>query len=174
MTKANDYQIDGNHYCNGENETQHWDWAKDLPYLEGCATKYIARHQRKRGLRDLEKAMHFLAKIIEERYPEHSLYWKVEPVARAEEALIPLPAHLRVRERAAAEALIRDGLAYKTQGGERAAEDLARVREREAEEALIREQAAEDEARIRGREAEEEYLRRAEEPTIPREYVNPD
>ena len=67
MPKANDRQVDGTHYQKGD--VQHWDWAKNLPYLEGCATKYIGRHQDKNGLKDIAKGLHFVEKIVEEHYP---------------------------------------------------------------------------------------------------------
>jgi hypothetical protein len=63
---ANDTQIGGDHYQTGD--VQHWDWAKDMPYLEGRATAYIGRHQDKNGITDIEKGLHFIQKIIEERY----------------------------------------------------------------------------------------------------------
>jgi hypothetical protein len=60
---ANDKQVGGEHYQ--DTPVQHWDWAQYLPYLEGCATKYIARHKDKNKLQDIEKALHFIAKILE-------------------------------------------------------------------------------------------------------------
>lgn len=63
--KANEKQVGGTHYSA---DIQHWDFAADLPYLEGRCTAYIARHQRKNGLQDIEKALHFIQKIVERRY----------------------------------------------------------------------------------------------------------
>lgn len=65
--RANDIQIGGEHYRTGE--TQHWDWAVALPYLEGCATKYLARWRQKGGIKDLHKARHYLQKRIENPIP---------------------------------------------------------------------------------------------------------
>lgn len=61
---ANDKQVDGNHY---KAKVQHWDFvvSNNLPYLEGCITKYVTRHRKKNGLQDLYKAKHFLEKLIE-------------------------------------------------------------------------------------------------------------
>jgi len=61
---ANDNQVGGDHY---KGEIQHWDWAvsENLGYLEGCITKYVARWRKKNGLQDLEKAQHYLTKLIE-------------------------------------------------------------------------------------------------------------
>lgn len=67
----NDRQVDGNHYqkitgvcphCGGE--IQHWDLYARMPYLEGQITKYVTRWASKNGLVDLEKAQHFLEKLI--------------------------------------------------------------------------------------------------------------
>lgn len=64
MKKANDYQVGGGHY---RSSYIHWDWVLDTNqgYLEGNATKYVSRARKKNGLQDLEKADHYVAKIIE-------------------------------------------------------------------------------------------------------------
>lgn len=64
MSEANNRQVGGAHYKGG---FQHWDMviAGHVPYLEGCATKYLVRHKRKNGKEDLEKALHYVAKIRE-------------------------------------------------------------------------------------------------------------
>lgn len=61
---ANEQQIGGQHYSS---EYQHWDWAIDckLGYLEGAATKYIARWRKKNGIEDLKKARHYIQKLCE-------------------------------------------------------------------------------------------------------------
>jgi hypothetical protein len=65
---ANDKQVAGNHYAK---PLQHWDYvvANNMPYLEAMAFKYIDRHALKGGKQDLEKAMHFIEKMIETYYP---------------------------------------------------------------------------------------------------------
>lgn len=62
--EANDYQIGGKHYVG---KYQHWDFVTDvqMPYLLGCATKYLARWFKKNGLQDLQKAQHYVTKSIE-------------------------------------------------------------------------------------------------------------
>lgn len=62
---ANDYQHGGSHWQG--REYQHWDFATDLelPYLIGCASKYLTRWQDKNGVEDLKKADHYLEKAIE-------------------------------------------------------------------------------------------------------------
>lgn len=60
----NDKQIGGKHY---KAEYQHWDLVADLklPYFEAVATKYITRWKKKNGAEDLDKAVHYLEKLIE-------------------------------------------------------------------------------------------------------------
>ena len=65
MNSANQKQVGGTHYAG---TTQHWDMvlsALDNRYLEGNATKYLARWRKKNGVQDLEKAEHYLEKLIE-------------------------------------------------------------------------------------------------------------
>lgn len=63
--KANDIQVGGNHYKNGDYE--HWDWATNvgLDYLASAASKYVTRWRSKNGIEDLSKAGHYIAKLIE-------------------------------------------------------------------------------------------------------------
>jgi len=66
MHNANERQVGGQHYAT--DGVQHWDYAQqalDGEYLMGNVTKYVARHRRKNGLQDLEKANHYLMKICE-------------------------------------------------------------------------------------------------------------
>jgi len=56
-------QVGGDHY--GGSQYQHWDLMVDLVgpgYLVGCATKYLARTKEPR--KDLEKAVHYIEKLI--------------------------------------------------------------------------------------------------------------
>lgn len=65
QSNANDRQVGGNHYQG--REYQHWDFVTDvkLPYLLGCATKYVSRWRDKNGVQDLEKAIHYIDKAKE-------------------------------------------------------------------------------------------------------------
>ena len=66
-SSANDHQIGGSHYQRADGE-QHWDRIWRLygrGYFVGCITKYVERYQNKNGIEDLEKAKHFLEKLIE-------------------------------------------------------------------------------------------------------------
>lgn len=63
---SNTTQVGGNHYKG--TTYQHWDFvllALGGRYLEGNITKYIARWRKKNGLQDLQKARHYLDKLIE-------------------------------------------------------------------------------------------------------------
>ncbi len=41
-----------------------------LTYLEGNILKYLARHRRKGGKEDLNKAIWYLQRLIKEEYPD--------------------------------------------------------------------------------------------------------
>jgi hypothetical protein len=60
----NEVQVGGEHY---QSEFQHWDLmiAWDTHYLLAAATKYVVRWRKKGGLQDLQKAMHYLDKMID-------------------------------------------------------------------------------------------------------------
>lgn len=67
VIKANDRQVAGDHYKNTQGE-QHWDrqWRMHgRGYFVGCITKYVERYPDKGGVEDLEKAKHFIEKLIE-------------------------------------------------------------------------------------------------------------
>ena len=63
--KANDHQVGGTHYKGSAYE--HWDLVvrTGMGYLEGQATRYITRWRKKNGLEDLQKAVHYIDKLIE-------------------------------------------------------------------------------------------------------------
>jgi len=53
------------HYKRGSIQPALFIRANDMPFFEGSAVKYIARHRHsKNGKRDLEKAIHYLKMII--------------------------------------------------------------------------------------------------------------
>lgn len=67
MSKANRRQVAGAHYKVDAGE-QHWDriWRMHgRGYFVGQITKYVERYHLKNGVEDLEKAKHFLEKLIE-------------------------------------------------------------------------------------------------------------
>lgn len=74
MTRPDDHQVGGDHYRKVPGE-QHWDRVYRLSgpgYFIGCATKYIERYRDKNGKEDLEKAIHFIQKLISLEYPEET------------------------------------------------------------------------------------------------------
>jgi hypothetical protein len=60
-------EIDNRTPLHYESSYQHWDLAIKIPlgYLEGCTTKHVSRWRKKLGIQDLQKAMHYLDKLIE-------------------------------------------------------------------------------------------------------------
>jgi hypothetical protein len=66
---ANDTQVGGNHYkaC----AIEPWDYivSNEMGYLEGNVIKYVSRWRSKGGIADLQKAQHYLAKLIEVNTP---------------------------------------------------------------------------------------------------------
>lgn len=65
--EANDRQVGGNHYK--RSKFQPWDWDRyGVGGLEWTAIKYITRFREKGGIEDLNKAIHFVDKLIEEAH----------------------------------------------------------------------------------------------------------
>ena len=62
---ANANQVGGDHYKN--KAIQPWDYiaSNNLGYLEGCVIKYVSRYKEKGGIQDLQKAAHYLQKLME-------------------------------------------------------------------------------------------------------------
>lgn len=65
VQEANTVQIGGNHYR--DKPIQPWDYisANKLGYFEGNVVKYVTRYKERGGVVDLEKAKHYLQKLIE-------------------------------------------------------------------------------------------------------------
>lgn len=63
-THVNSTQVGGDHYR--LMPFQHWDYVvcNGLGYLEGNATKYVCRWRYKNGVQDLEKAEHYIKKLL--------------------------------------------------------------------------------------------------------------
>ena len=62
---VNAVQVGGDHYR--KNPIQPWDYivSNELGYLEGNIVKYVSRWKDKGGRQDLEKARHYLDKLLE-------------------------------------------------------------------------------------------------------------
>lgn len=62
---ANEKQVGGDHYR--DQAIQPWDYIarNRLGYFEGNIVKYVSRWKQKGGIQDLQKARHYLDKLIE-------------------------------------------------------------------------------------------------------------
>ena len=74
-----DKQIGGKHYQNFSIQPSKFVIENKLLFPEGCAIKYICRHQNKGGKEDLLKAIHFIEMIIERDYPPEEKSIEVKP-----------------------------------------------------------------------------------------------
>ena len=63
---ALDKQVDGSHYKDMKIQPVEFIVANGLEYRVGNVIKYACRHQSKNGLKDIEKAMHYLEMIAED------------------------------------------------------------------------------------------------------------
>jgi hypothetical protein len=58
-------QISGSHYKNLKIQPVEYIHANNLPFIEGNIIKYTTRWRDKGGIKDLEKAKHFIELLIE-------------------------------------------------------------------------------------------------------------
>lgn len=58
-------QVDGSHYKDMAIQPVIYIYANKLPFIEGNIIKYVSRWRDKNGIRDLEKAKHFIDMLIE-------------------------------------------------------------------------------------------------------------
>ena len=61
-------QEGGEHYKGMKIQPVEFIHANSIPYLEGCAIKYLCRHKAKGGVVDLLKAKHYIDLIISLEY----------------------------------------------------------------------------------------------------------
>ena len=64
-TSALDVQEGGDHYRTMKIQPVEYIHANGLPFIEGCVVKYVSRWRSKGGVKDLEKARHFIDLLIE-------------------------------------------------------------------------------------------------------------
>lgn len=71
--QANEKQVGGDHY---KTSFQHWDLVSrlKLPYMPAQITRYIARWRKKNGVEDLQKAIHYMQKFMEEESLKRASY----------------------------------------------------------------------------------------------------
>ncbi len=58
-------QVGGDHYRKLKIQPIEYIHANNIPFAEGCAIKYLTRWRDKGGLKDLEKARHFIDLLID-------------------------------------------------------------------------------------------------------------
>jgi hypothetical protein len=58
-------QVEGDHYKKHKIQPLEYIHANGIPFAEGCVIKYVTRWRDKGGIKDLEKAKHFIELLIE-------------------------------------------------------------------------------------------------------------
>ncbi len=64
-TSALDVQVAGNHYKDLAIQPVEYIHANNIGYMEGNVIKYVSRWRAKHGIKDLEKAKHYVELLIE-------------------------------------------------------------------------------------------------------------
>ena len=64
-TSALDVQVAGNHYKDLAIQPVEYIHANGIGYFEGNVIKYVSRWRAKNGIKDLEKAKHYIELLIE-------------------------------------------------------------------------------------------------------------
>ena len=62
---ALEHQEGGSHYKHYPIQPVEYIYANKIPFVEGCIIKYVTRWKDKGGIKDLEKAKHFIEMLIE-------------------------------------------------------------------------------------------------------------
>lgn len=65
VSSALDRQVGGDHYKDFAIQPVEYIYKNNIPFMEGCAIKYLTRWRDKGGIADLEKARHFIDMLIE-------------------------------------------------------------------------------------------------------------
>ncbi len=58
-------QIGGNHYKDLKIQPIEYIYANEIPFIEGSVIKYVTRWRDKGGIKDIDKAIHFLQLLKE-------------------------------------------------------------------------------------------------------------
>lgn len=64
-SRAFEKQVGGSHYKDYAIQPAEFIHKNKIPYLEGCAIKYLVRWREKGGKQDLEKAKHYIDLLLE-------------------------------------------------------------------------------------------------------------
>ena len=83
-----------------EQSIQPWDFivSQDMGFLEGNIVKYVARYKYKDGVSDLEKALHYLTKLIEVTNERNRQYERL-PKASTRKSLVAKHQTKQVRKK---------------------------------------------------------------------------
>jgi len=60
-----DIQVGGGHYKDYAIQPVEFIHKNKIPYIEGCAIKYLCRWREKGGIEDLKKARHYIELLID-------------------------------------------------------------------------------------------------------------
>lgn len=60
-----DQQVGGNHYKDLKIQPVEYIHANNIGYMEGNVIKYVSRWRAKNGIKDLEKAKHYIELLIQ-------------------------------------------------------------------------------------------------------------
>lgn len=74
-----DMQTGGDHYKKLRVQPAFYNWANNIPFIEGCCIKYLTRWRDKGGLEDLRKSMHLHELLI---------YFETTPLVLLEQSKI--------------------------------------------------------------------------------------
>lgn len=66
-------QVGGSHYKDFPIQHAEFCQKNKLTWCESAAIKYLCRHKKKDGIKDLRKAKHFIEMLAEMEYPDEAL-----------------------------------------------------------------------------------------------------
>jgi hypothetical protein len=70
IKKPTSDQIGGDHYKIYKIQPTEFIHTNSIPFIEGCAIKYLIRHRHKNGAEDIRKAIHYCMLLLEFEYKE--------------------------------------------------------------------------------------------------------
>ena len=79
-TNALDVQVAGNHYKELPIQPVEYIYANKIGYFEGNVIKYVTRWKEKGGIKDLEKAKHYIDLLIQLTMREQSAEYQVQEI----------------------------------------------------------------------------------------------
>jgi len=101
MTSALDHQVAGTHYLKHAIQPIEFIHANQIGFAEGNVIKYLVRWRDRGGIRDLEKAKHYIELLIEMETQgleklkphdqNHAESIHADPVGYKKEEIVPMP-----------------------------------------------------------------------------------